>query len=186
MAVDTITIAGKTFNVPLRYEAGHEINAAEARALNQTFMENLGNNIRRKVKEAIEAGSFDQDAFQAQLEQAAASYEFFGRTGGGGGGGRRDPVMSEAVEIALGKVKDAIKAKGLNLKDYSAKQLRDLAKQVVDRDPAILELAKQRVEENRATASASLDDLLGSIIPAATSDTPATSAAPTEAPAQAA
>lgn len=180
VTTDSITIAGKTFQVPLRYEEGHAINAAEARALNQTFMENLGNNIRKKVKDAIEAGSFDQEAFQDQLEAMAEKYEFFGRSGGGGGGGRRDPVMAEAVEIALGKVKDAIKANGLNLKDYPAKQLRDLARNLVDKDPAYLETARENVARNQATASASLDSILGGLVP------PAASAAPTEAPAQAA
>lgn len=179
MTTDSITIAGKTFQVPLRYEEGHAINAAEARALNQTFMENLGNNIRKKVKDAIEAGSFNQEAFQAKLEEMADGYEFFGRSGGGGGG-RRDPVMSEAIEIALGKVKDAIKANGLNLKDYPAKQLRELARSLVDKDPAYLETAKENVARNQATASASLDSILGGLVP------PAASAAPTEAPAQAA
>jgi hypothetical protein len=172
VTTDSITIAGKTFQVPLRYEEGHAINAAEARALNQTFMENLGNNLRKKLKEAIEAGSFDQDAFQAKLEEMAEGYEFFGRSGGGGGGGRRDPVMSEA--------NDAIKANGLNLKDYPAKQRRELARSLVDKDPAYLETARENVARNQATASASLDSILGGLVP------PAASAAPSEAPAQAA
>src|SRR5215207_3138814 len=129
MTTDTVTVAGKVFTVPLRYEEGHTINANEARALNQTFVENLGNNIRAKVKKAVEAGAFVQDEFQSMIENLAESYEFFGRTGGGGGG-RRDPVMSEAIAIATDKVKDAINSRGLKLKDYSAKQFRELAQKL--------------------------------------------------------
>jgi hypothetical protein len=53
----TKTIEGKNFEISQPYEEGHVITAIEARVLNQTRSENIGNNVRAKLKEAIEAGA---------------------------------------------------------------------------------------------------------------------------------
>ena len=54
---EKITIAGKPFDVPHRYEEGHQLTAAEAKALNQIFWENLRNNFQVRVNSAIKAKS---------------------------------------------------------------------------------------------------------------------------------
>ena len=95
--MEQITIAGKTFNAPLRYEEGHELSAGEAAALNQTYHENLRNNFAKKVKDAIEAGAFSQDVIQIEFDAYAREYQFGVRTGGGGA--PRDPVTKEALDI---------------------------------------------------------------------------------------
>ena len=96
---EQITIAGSVFNVPVRYEEGHELTANEAAALNQTFHENLRNNFAKRVDSRKENGELDSDVkeeLQSELDSYADEYEF----GGPRGGAVRDPVMSEAMKMA--------------------------------------------------------------------------------------
>jgi hypothetical protein len=178
MAEHEIQIQGETFRLSPPYEEGHVLNAAEASQLNQTWAEGVGNNLRKKIKEAKEAGSFDAAAFQAQLDAYAQNYQFGVRQGGGGGGTRRDPVKAEAISIAVDRLKEALKKAGKNLKDYSAKVLRENAEKLLARDPSIMEMARERVEENRAVATESLDDIVSGLVPEAPSaEAPATAEA---------
>jgi hypothetical protein len=157
---DQITIARHVFNVPIRYEEGHELTANEASALNQTYHENLRNNFAKKVEEVADGGTLSGDqlgALQEQLDAYAEEYEFGMRTGGGG---TRDPIMSEAMKIARDKVREALRKKNIKLKDVDASRITELAKKVLDKYPDIMVLAKQRVEEAQAAASGDLDDLI--------------------------
>jgi hypothetical protein len=170
----TIQIQGENFTFAPPYAEGHVLNGAEANQLNQVYGENMRNNFAKKVKEAKEAGSFDLATFQAQFDKYADKYEFGARVGGGGGG-RRDPVKSEAIAIASDKVRDALKKGGKNLKDYSAKQVREAAEKLLARDSSIMELARQRVAENQAVATESLDDIVAGLVPEApAAEAPAT------------
>lgn len=163
--MEQITIAGHTFNVPVRYEEGHELTAGEASALNQTYHENLRNNFAKSVKESAEAngGSADLAALQAKLDAYAAEYQFGVRTGGGGG--TRDPVMSEAMRIAKAKVGQLIKASGKNPRDYTNEAISGAAKALIERDGSIMEEAKRRVEEQRSIAAAGMEDILAGLTP---------------------
>lgn len=158
--MEQITIQGKIFNAPLRYEEGHELNAGEAAALNQTFHENLRNNFAKRVKEAIENGGFNQDALQSEFDKYAEDYEFGVRTGGGA---PRDPVMAEAMNIAKGQIKAKLKEKGKVLRDYDAAAITEAAKKLVAKTPAIMELAKKRVEEAQMAAAVDLDDMIADL-----------------------
>lgn len=181
--LESITIQGETFHAEPRYNEGDTLNANEAGALNQTFFENLRNNFANKVKEAKEAGTFVLEELQKSFEEYTNRYQFGVRTGGGGGGTRRDPVLAEAISIALEKIKEAIKRAGANVSDYDAKDLRVKAKELAERTPDIMELARERVKENQAVASDSLDAIMGSL---AKAPAPAEKASPSEAPTEAA
>ena len=156
---EQITIAGHSFNVPVRYEEGHELTAGEASALNQTYHENLRNNFAKKVKDAGETP--DLAALQAELDAYAEAYAFGVRTGGGGGVSR-DPVMSEAMRIAKKQIGDLIRAKGKTTKDYEPSAITEAAKQLLQRPQGaqIMEVAKARVEEQKRLAADGLGDLL--------------------------
>lgn len=158
--MEQITIAGKTFNAPVRYAEGHELTEGEASALNQTYHENLRNNFAKKVKEAVEAGSFDQSAMQTTFDAYAAEYAFGVRTGGGGGA-PRDPVMAEALKIAKAILKDKMKAAGKKPNDYSAEAITNAAKALIQRDEKIMETARARISEQKSLASDDLEDLIG-------------------------
>lgn len=153
---DNITIAGKTFSVPQPYTEGHTLSAGEANALNQTYAENLRNNFSKKVKDASDTGSFDQDVFQSTLDEYAEEYEFGERVGGQ----RGDPVMNEAMEIMRDKVRKAIVKSGQKLKDFKPKAISERAKaEFTKNSPAaqqVMALAKQRVEAAQEVADVEL------------------------------
>lgn len=156
--MEQITISGKVFNAPLRYEEGHELSAGEASALNQTYHENLRNNFAKRVKEAVENGGFDQDALQTEFDKYAQDYQFGVRSGGGGA--PRDPVMAEAINIAKGKIREALKKKQ---QKADAAAITEAAKKLVSKNPAIMDLARERVAQAQAAATADLDDILSDI-----------------------
>lgn len=159
--MEQITIAGKVFNAPLRYEEGHELTAGEASALNQTYHENLRNNFAKKVKEAVDAGAFDEAAFQSEFDAYANTYAFGVRTGGGGA--TRDPVMAEAMNIAKNQVRAAVKKKYGKVTAAEPSAITEAAKKLIAKDPRIMELAKARVAEAQAAAADDLSDLIGDI-----------------------
>jgi len=162
---DQITIAGHVFNVPIRYKEGDELTANEAAALNQTFHENLRNNFAKRVedkKNGAERVESDEvlETLQKELDEYAEQYEFGVRTGGGA---VRDPVMSEAMRIAKDKIRDHLKRKGTPLKQVAATAISEAAKKLIEKNPEIMDLARQRVEEAQAAASEDLDALVASI-----------------------
>lgn len=159
--MEQITIAGKIFNAPVRYEEGHELTEGEASALNQTYHENLRNNFAKKVKDAEETGKFDQAAFQAEFDTYAAAYSFGVRTGGGGS--TRDPVMAEAMNIAKAQIRAALKKKGVKVSDVEPSAITEAAKKQIARDEGIMELAKQHVAEAQDAAAADLGDLVADL-----------------------
>jgi hypothetical protein len=149
---ETYTIAGKTFTIVQPFAEGHPLTGGQASALNQVFAENMRNNFAGKVKEAVDAGTFDADVFQGQLDDYMADYEFGVRTGGGGR--TSDPVQAEAMNIARDAVRRAIVAKGHKLADVKASTISELAKGVLARGDAtandILATARARVEATKA------------------------------------
>lgn len=151
--MEQITIAGTAFNVPVRYTEGHELSAGEASALNQTFHENIRNNLAKKAKEGT--------LTQAEVDAYAGDYQFGVRTAGTGV--TRDPVMSEAMRIAKKQIGELLKKNGKKIGDYEVAAINDAAKKLLELDPAILELARQRVAEQQSLASADLGDLLSGL-----------------------
>ena len=157
----TITIAGRSFNVEPKYEAGHTLTANEASALNQLRNENLRNNFAQKAKDGASQDDFDK---------YAASYEFGVRTGGGR---TSDPVEAAAMEIAREKIREAIRKSGKKLADYKAAQISAAAAKMLEGDngPAIREAAQKRVAEMQSAAAGDLSDELLEVL-----NTPVTSA----------
>jgi hypothetical protein len=150
----SIMIAGDNYNVPQPYTAGHVLTANEASSLNQTYAENVRNNMAGKAKALKEAGTWSQDVFQGQVDDYTADYEFGQRTGGGRSG---DPVMTEAMSITRDLVRQAIsKANQADstkpkLADVPASKISELAKAQLNKtdDPRTVQImatAKARVE----------------------------------------
>lgn len=97
-------ICGTAFEITQPYDAGHVLTEAEAKTLNQVRSENIGNNLRDKIKELLEKGD-TQGAVDLVAEKDM--YYVFTLTSSGGGTSRKlDPVEREARAIA----KDIIKA----------------------------------------------------------------------------
>lgn len=169
MPSEQITIKGQAYNVPLRYVEGHELTIGEASALNQTFHENIRNNLAKKAEE----GSLTQEV----VDQYAKDYAFGVRTGGGA---TRDPVMAEAMRIAKTKVTTALKSAGKKISEYETSAINDAAKALIDRDPQIMELARARVAQSQELATGDLGDLLAGLQTKPAEPTPAPEAAAAE------
>lgn len=114
MTTKTKTINGLAFEISMPYEAGQTINEAEAKALNQTRSENIGNNLRAKVKEMAEAGE-SHEAIAAIVSEADASYVF--TLAAVSTSAKLDPYEREAQKIAKELVKAKLAAQGRKLTD---------------------------------------------------------------------
>lgn len=156
----TITIAGQTFKIPEPYGEGHSLNANEASTLNQTYAENIRNNMFNKIEEAVEASKkdggapLDMTALQQLVDDYTADYEFGQRRGGSSG----DPVERAALDDARDLVRSKIREKGLKLSDYKSADITEKAKAVLEKYPQIREQAAARVKaQQEAAASLSAD-----------------------------
>lgn len=142
MADKTILIDGEQFTITAPYVEGHQINAAEAKSLNQTRAENIGNNFRKQVKEAKEKGE-SLDAVRTALAEYDASYVF---TLGGVTRVAVDPVEREARKIALAAIKNKLAKEGRSIKDVDEAKLEAAVEKVMLQDD-VIKLAKQRVAQ---------------------------------------
>lgn len=176
-----INIHGHAFEVDDAYAEGHVINEAEAATLNQTLMENLGNNFRQKVKDAAKEHDVDlaggeklpshvYTKLQDEFTTAADDYEFGVRRAGVAT--TRDPVQAEALRLAKGPIKEAIRNAiaagkpgyvGKTLKDFTNEQITAAATRYLEgKDGAqIIEIAKRNVEEKRKIGDGALEALTG-------------------------
>jgi hypothetical protein len=77
--------------------------------------------------------------------------------------------MSEAMRIAKKQLGELLKKNGKKVGDYEASAINDAAKKLIDKSPEIMDLAKQRVQEQQALASADLGDLLSGLTEKSTS-----------------
>jgi hypothetical protein len=158
-----LTIAGKTFQVEPKYEAGHSLSENEANALNQLRYENLRNNFAGKVKAGAEAG-IDDDTLQSQLADYANSYEFGARAVRSAV--IADPVLNEAIKIVKEKLMAAAKAKGYKPAEVREELAEKAESFIASRDTnekaqRIWELAQERVSQKASIASDDLGDMLG-------------------------
>jgi hypothetical protein len=100
------------FEIAQPYVEGHVCTAAEARALNQTRSENIGNNTRAKIKEMQDGGKTEQEItdYVSSVDQ---NYEF--TLAGVSASRRLDPVEREAVKIARDLLKAHLATSGRKL-----------------------------------------------------------------------
>ena len=155
----TISISGEAFTVSAPYAAGHTLTEAEAKVLNQTRAENIGNNFRSQVKKAIEDKTLD--AVRAAIADYDSKYEFsmtVART-------PIDPIEAEAIKIAKEVVKAKIVEKyGMSLKKYfeqdagNEEKYEAAVEKVAGQDDT-LKLAKKRVQDKKKSLEVAGDDL---------------------------
>lgn len=164
MSTQTIKIQGRDFTVPAPYGEGHVLSAVEAAVLNQTFAENIRNNVAGKMKAATEKG----EAFSDDEALAYANSYAFGvravRT-------PSDPVESEFRKLARKFIEDTLRAKhGRTLKnvvetsgdeeaDKAAREawLDAAIEKVRTARPDLYDTAKQLVELRAGVGSSATD-----------------------------
>ncbi len=157
----TISISGVAFDVTAPYAPGHQLNEAEAKVLNQTRAENIGNNFRADVKKALEAGTPEAlEAVKTALAEYDAKYQFSmtqART-------PIDPIEAEAIRIAKEIVKAKIAEKySVSLKKYfeteGNEEKYDAAVEKLAAQDDTLKEAKKRVAAKKKTLDIGAGDL---------------------------
>lgn len=147
----TISISGTAFEISAPYAAGHVLNEAEAKTLNQTRAENIGNNFRTDVKKALEAPEGEaRDTALAAVREALAKYDTEYAFSMTQARTPIDPIEAEAFRIAKEVLKVRIAEKfNLTVKAYlaiegnEAKYEANLEKLAAQDD--VLKEAKKRV-----------------------------------------
>lgn len=112
METKTKTIEGRNFEISQPYVEGHTISAIEARVLNQTRAENIGNNVRARLKAAIEEGK-DDSALADLVAEVDAGYEF--TAAGTRAAAKLDPYEREARKMARELLKKHLSESGRKL-----------------------------------------------------------------------
>ncbi len=153
-----ITIQGVLVNVDQPYETGHPVTEAEAKALNQTRSENIGNNVRKAIKELVDAGGDAaeiQKAAQKLVVEKDKGYEF--TLASIGGGARLDPLAKECHAIARNFIGAKLKEMGTTQKLYLEKNGEDAIKIKVaelSEHPEIVKAAKKTLAERQKMVEA--------------------------------
>lgn len=148
-----LSIAGTVYEVTDKYAPGHTIDEREAKVLNQTRAENIGNNLRAEFKKRLEAGE-DPNTFQADVSKYDAEYTFaMGRQG-------RAPIDPLEAEIQR-VIREALKEQGgKKLKEYSAEELDQIYQDNMDNDQVVAE-AKKRLKAKQKKATFALRGVMG-------------------------
>lgn len=160
-----ITIANTQFVITPKFAEGHVLTANEAAALNQTFYENVNNNMRKTVKEALDPNSKEPltiEQLQEKITEYANSYEF--------GAGRttsnsmvKDPVDKAAIKIAEKIIKKFLKDQKKSEDDLSDEQWNNIVASVAAKPEvraqaeADVAAAKAAREATEALAATSVD-----------------------------
>lgn len=149
MNTQAITIQGTQFSIPMPFAQGHVLNEGEAAAMNQLFAENIRNNFAGKIKVAEEKK--EARPGQAELDAYCAEYKFGAR---GPGGPKLDPIEAEARRLAETAINEALKKKGIKLKDVPDEQMDGWIKEAVETQPQFRTTAKLLIEQRQAALEA--------------------------------
>ena len=147
----TKTINGVAFEISQPYEAGHALTEAEARVLNQTRAENIGNNVRAKLKEMQEAGE-DEKAMTALVAEKDAEYEF--TLANAGSSRSLDPYEREAIKIARNLLKQHLAETGRKLTVPPEGETEESWKEKVEAQAEKLSTSEQVVAVAKKTVDA--------------------------------
>ena len=165
MVTKTKTINGLAFEVNQPYEAGHVVTEAEARALNQTRSENIGNNVRAKVKEMQDAGK-DLSEIAAYVSSVDAEYTF--TLANVAASRKLDPVEKEANNLARELLKQhlaqsgrklTVAPEGMTQEDWDAKVASEVER--IATSEAVLKQAKKNVDAKKKAADTLLEGIGG-------------------------
>lgn len=141
----TIKIYENEFEVPDPYAAGHSITEIEAKVLNRCFAENIANNQRKHIKEALDGAGITPEVQKAFAEYAGA-YQFT-EAAAGSSRATMTPLEREAKRIATALVNKHLRATNrkkadVDKDDYDAQVAKVAASDKVQK------AAKRRVKED--------------------------------------
>jgi len=163
METKTISVSGVEVVISTPYAAGHTITEAEAKALNQTRAENIGNNFRKRIKAAQDgdAGAEPLDKILADLAAYDASYQFT-LASTGGSRSTMTPLEKETNRVAKGWLVAKLKEAGSSLKKYTDEKGEDFVAgklAEIAGSEAIIAQAKKNLANAQKSAEAVSVDL---------------------------
>lgn len=136
-----ITIAGVTFQAPLRFGAGHSLSDSEAAALNSLLHREVGAKIKGQIEKVQKAGEeIDVQALQSVLLDLAASHDFTVKSVNS-----FDPIQREAFKILRPLLMNGLKKKGIDVKSISPEKIEELLHTLLLKKPDVYQEAKRRV-----------------------------------------
>ena len=167
-------IDGDTYSVSQPYEAGHSITEIEARVLNQSRSENIGNNVRATLKELKETAATEEwgakkleNALTKAVAEVDSVYEF--TAAAARGSAKLDPVEKEARKQARELLKNHLAETGRKLTvspdDVSDEDWAEKIEAEVDRIsaiPEVMEAAREAVDA-RQSRTQKMQEALGSV-----------------------
>jgi hypothetical protein len=151
-----LTINGKPWDVPEPFQVGQPTDEAQAKVLNQTFAENVGNNLRKKVTDLMEAGKSEQE-IQAVVTEYANSYNF----SMGGGRAPVDPFEKMARTVARQAIKEQLESEGRKLKDIPKEDLEAEIERIATTHEGVQAEARKRVKAAQKKVQLNLGGLFG-------------------------
>lgn len=156
------SIQGELFWLTTPYKEGHVCNEREAGVLNQVRLENIGNNWRRSVTEAIKLrdeqgdGGAKLNEVAQLIAQADVEYEFGKVTARS----TSDPYEREARAIARDAIKAQLAEDGRKIEDVDEDKLEEvIANTAMQED--VMDLAKVRVDSRRKSKGINIVGNLG-------------------------
>jgi len=160
-----VQIANVLVEVSTPYAEGHVCTEAEAKALNQTRVENISNALRKKIQElgtAAESAegktvyTYAEDAL-AKVAELVAAYdaEYVFSMTSVGTSRTVDPLEKECIAVARQAITAELKRQGVKIKDLPEGKMDAFIEQYKDNEK-IVKLAKKRLKE-REELSAGID-----------------------------
>lgn len=159
-----VTIAGLVFPVSIPFAAGHVLDEAQAKQLNQVRAENVRNNTASAVKKLAvdpEAKTLEYTAEAiAAANDLVAKYDAEYVFSMAQAGPRRvtDPLEKECLSIARAHVTAKIKEQGKKVKDFDAEKLEAKIEELAQH-PDIVKVAKTRLKEREKLSESLAMDL---------------------------
>lgn len=163
-------INGLSFEISQPYAEGHVLTALEARVLNQTRAENVGNNVRQRIKDMLEGGTdaypqpVGEDEVRAYVSQFDQDYVF--KTASEGGRTSRDPYETEARKIARELLKEHLASTGRKITVAPEGLTDDEWKEKVDTEvdriastEGVLKAAAKNVDAKKKQSATLLESL---------------------------
>jgi hypothetical protein len=156
-------INGVAYEISQPYAEGHVVTEAEARVLNQTRAENIGNNLRAKLKEQAEAGA-STEVLAALVSELDSTYVF--TLAGARQSRQLDPYEREATKIAREMLKTHLGESGRKLtvapEGLTKEEWEEKVESEVDRIAAldaVVKAARQRVDAKKKQADSLMEAL---------------------------
>lgn len=149
-------INGIAYEISQPYAEGHVVTEAEARVLNQTRAENIGNNLRAKLKEMAEAGATPEELASLVAEKDG---EYVFTLAGARASRQLDPYEREAIKIAREMLREHLAESGRKLtvapEGLTQEEWDEKVETEVDRIAAlddVVKAATQRVDARKKQA----------------------------------